>query len=236
MEGDSQGVNPREHWNPRHTVSVSTATDRTANGLMDTLLTLLDNYGLVLLFIVGFAEYSGVPIASVPVLIAAGSLAKIGGLSIPPVILAVTLGGLAADAAWYGLARWKGERLVGAACSLSPNPRVCMGNVEARVRQLGAPYIITAKFLPGVGNLIAPAAGFGGIPALRFLTLDFVALLLWANVYSGIGWIFSTQVESLILLAESYTRWLLLLLILLVGLGGTYRYMKIRLHAAAHAA
>jgi membrane protein DedA with SNARE-associated domain len=189
----------------------------------------------MLLFVVGFAEYVGVPIASVPVLIAAGGIARIGGLSMPPVILAVVLGALCADALWYGLARWKGERLVTAACSLSANPRVCIGNVESRVTRLGAPYIITAKFVPGVGNLIAPAAGFGGIPVVRFLMLDFVALLLWANVYSGIGWIFSNQVESLIILAESYTRWLLIVVILLVGLGGSYRYLKIRLHAAAHA-
>ena len=203
---------------------------------METLQTLLENHGLLLLFAVGFAEYTGVPIASVPVLIAAGSIARIGGLSMAPVVLAAALGGLSADALWYFMARWKGDRLVNAACSLSPNPRVCIGNVQARVTQLGGPYIITAKFLPGVGNLIAPAAGFGGLPAGRFLTLDFVALLLWANVYSGIGWVFSNQVESLIMLAGSYTRWILLLFVALVATGGTYRYLKTRWHAAAHAA
>ncbi|MFV1988008.1 MAG: DedA family protein [Gemmatimonadota bacterium] len=186
--------------------------------LMDTLLTLIEHYGLVLLFAVGFAEYTGVPIASVPV------------------ILAAALGGLTADALWYTLARHRGERLVNAACSLSPNPRVCIGKVQARVTQLGAPYIITAKFLPGVGNLIAPAAGLGEFPALRFLALDFVALLLWANVYAGIGWVFSNEVESLIMLAQSYTRWILVVAVALIATGGTYRHLKKRWHAAAHAA
>jgi len=202
---------------------------------MDALLGLLDTYGMLLLFAVGFAEYAGVPIASVPVLIAAGSVARIGGLPMPPIILGAAAGGLAADALWFWLARRKGQGLVNVACRLSPNPRVCIGGVAARVERVGAPYVLTAKFLPGAGNLIAAAAGLGGMRPGTFLGLDAVALMAWGFAYAGLGWVFSDQVESIIMVAGAYSRWLIVLAVGLVGVGATYRYLKSRHHAAVHA-
>lgn len=201
---------------------------------METLSTLIDSYGLLLLFGLGFVEYGGFPIASVPFLITAGSLARMGGLPMPGLIVAAATGGLLADAIWYGLARRHGDRVVGVACSLSSRPNACVGGVEARVTRLGAPYILTSKFVPGVGNLIAAAAGLGAFPALRFLGLDALALLLWASVYAGAGWVFAEQVESVIRVVTSYTAWALLVAVLLVALGGTYRYFKTRRHAPMH--
>jgi len=202
---------------------------------MDTLLTMIDSSGLLLLFGLGFAEYGGLPIAGVPFVIVAGSLTRPGAISMPAVIGSVAAGALLADAMWYGLARWRGDRLVGAACSLSPRPNACVGKVEAQVTRLGAPYILISKFIPGVGHLIAPAAGFGGLPVLRFLALDVVALLLWATVYAGVGWIFSDQVESVIRVVESYTSWALVIAVLLVAMGGVFRYLKTRRHGPLHA-
>ena len=115
---------------------------------MDSLLGFLESYGYWLFLAVGFAEYAGLPIASVPVLIAGGALASSGGLSLPAVAASAAAGGLLADAAWYGLARWKGERLVGVACGLSSNPRACVVGVERSVERLGSRYILSAKFLP----------------------------------------------------------------------------------------
>ena len=97
---------------------------------MDALLHILDSYGYALLFALGLAEYGGGPIASVPILIASGALARAGGLSLPLIVVSVAMGGLTADALWYGLARWKGCRLVSAACGLSSNRQAYVLGVE----------------------------------------------------------------------------------------------------------
>lgn len=203
---------------------------------METIVEIFDNHGPLLLFALGFAEYAGVPIASVPFLIAAGALSGTGGLGLATVVSLAAAGGFVADGAWYGLARWKGQKLVGAACGLSPNPRSCVTSVEAKVLRLGAPYILVAKFIPGAGNLVAPAAGFGRYPALRFLALDAAALFLWATAYSGLGRVFAARVEALIGLAETYATSVLLLGAALVAAGGTYRILKARAHDHGNAA
>jgi membrane protein DedA with SNARE-associated domain len=201
---------------------------------MDALLHILDSYGYALLFALGFAEYAGVPIASVPILIASGALAHAGGLSLPLIVGSAALGGLTADALWYWLGRWTGCRLVAAACALSSNRKACVLGVEERVTRIGVPYILSAKFIPGAGNLIAPAAGFGRVPAYRFLALDGVGLLAWATAYAGVGWLFSERVGSVIDWAMVYARWVLWgLPVLLVG-GAAWRYSKVRAHRGAH--
>jgi membrane protein DedA with SNARE-associated domain len=201
---------------------------------MDALVQILDSYGYALVFALGLAEYLGLPIASVPILIASGALARAGGLSLPLIVGSAALGGLSADVLWYGLARWKGCRLVTAACALSSNRQACVLGVEERVTRIGAPYILSAKFLPGAGNLIAPAAGFGQVPAHRFLTLDAAGLLVWAMAYAGAGWLFSDRVGSVIDWAMAYARWAVWGLPVLLAGGFAWRYSKIRAHRGAH--
>jgi membrane protein DedA with SNARE-associated domain len=203
---------------------------------METLTTIFDTYGYGLLLAVGFAEYVGVPIASIPVLVGAGALAAGGGPNLIGVATAAALGGFLADAGWYGLARWKGSRLVGAACGLSSNPRACVVGVEDRVMRLGSLYVLTAKFLPGAANLIAPAAGYAAFSPLRFLALDAVALIAWAFVYSTLGWLFSGQVEVVIMATVAYSRWALLASLVLISSAGAWRFVKMRRHQAHHPA
>lgn len=139
-----------------------------------------------------------------------------------------------ADAIWYRMARWKGTRLVGAACTLSSNPTVCISGVERSVARVGSRYVLTAKFIPGAGNLIAPAAGLAGFPAGRFLVLDGIGLLLWGTAYAGLGWVFSRQVEALVRLVETYTARALVLVAALIAAGIAARLFKRRAHAHGH--
>jgi len=162
---------------------------------MEDLLPFVEAYGYWVLLAVGFAEYAGLPVVSVPVLVAAGALSAGPALDPVPTAAMAAAGGLGADALWYGIGRWKGHRLVDVACRLSSHPASCVLGVEDRVAELGARLIVPSKFLPGVGNLVAPAAGFARIGAFRFLCLDAVALALWAAVYTGLGVLFSRQVS-----------------------------------------
>ena len=203
---------------------------------MESLLAFLDTYGYWLVLAVGFAEYSGVPIASIPVLIAAGALASAEGLSLPGVAVSAALGGLLADAGWYGLARWKGQGLVGVACGLSSNRAACVLGVQQRVTRVGSRYILFAKFIPGAGNLVAAAAGFGGFPMGRFLILDAAALALWSSAYSGLGWLFSSQTGAAIEIAVAYSRWVIGAAILLIAVFSVRRVIKAVRHSRMHAA
>lgn len=56
---------------------------------MEELSLILERHGVWLLFAVGFLEYAGAPIASVPILVVAGALAAMGDFPIAAVVASV---------------------------------------------------------------------------------------------------------------------------------------------------
>lgn len=202
---------------------------------MEGLLSFLEQHGYWLLAAVGFAEFAGAPIASIPVLMGTGALAAESGLHPVAVAASAAAGGLLADALWYGIARWRGQRVVGAACGLTSNPKACVLGVRDRVERVGGGYILAAKFIPGAANLIAPAAGLAGIRPLVFLAFDAAALAAWAGAYTFLGWLFSDEVEAVIAVVVRYSSWVLWLAVGAVAAAGIWRILRARRHARGHA-
>jgi membrane protein DedA with SNARE-associated domain len=203
---------------------------------MEQLAVLLERYGYGLVFAVGFLEYIGAPIASVPILVVAGALASMGILPLPGIIVAAALGGLASDLIWYTTARVRGRGLVDAVCGLATNPMACVTVVEKRLCSIGPVYLLPSKFLPGAGNLAAAASGYAGIELRKFVALDGMALLLWASAYSSAGWIFSAQVEQVIYWASGFTLLILGGAAGLITSAGVWRVLKVRMHRPHHEA
>lgn len=202
---------------------------------MAELIPLVEAYGLPLFFAVGFVEFIGLPLASVPILVAGGALARLSP-ELNPLLLvpATAAGGLLADAILYALVRWKGTATVSAACGLTSNPAGCVLKVEERVRSLGTGFIMGAKFVPGAGNLIGPASALAGTRTLRFLAADGAALLAWAGVYTAVGWIFRHQVEEILALILGSLGWVLPGALVLAGLAGLWRYWRVHSHTRLH--
>ena len=203
---------------------------------MEQFTLVFEQHGYLLLFGIGFLEFIGAPIAGIPLLIAAGGLAAVGGVSVPAIVLAAALGGLTADVVWYSAARFRGRGLVDTVCGLSSNPKACVLSVERRVASVGPWYLLPAKFIPGAGNMVAAASGFTGISLGAFLILDGLGLLAWASAYTGMGWIFSAQVEQMIQWASQFTIWIVALAALLIGAAGAWRVAKVRMHRVEHQA
>lgn len=203
---------------------------------MEQLTLLFEQHGYLLLFGIGFVEFIGAPIAGAPLLIAAGGLAAAGGGSIPLMVLAAGLGGYSADVLWYSTARLRGRGLVDTVCGLSSNPKACVLAVEKRVVAVGPWFLLPAKFIPGAGNLVAAASGFVPVSLGAFLILDGLGVMAWASVFTGVGWVFSDQVEGAVGWASQFSVWLVAVAGVLVGAAGAWRVLKVRAHRVGHEA
>lgn len=199
-----------------------------------TLTAFLDSYGYLALTVVGFAEFAGVPIASVPVMILAGALVASAALNPALVVLCVVAGALVADASWFLMVRWQGDRLVDAACGLTSSPDACVTAVGERVAKLGPAYVVPAKFIPGAGNLVAAGAALARMQPIRFVLYDGLALLLWASVWTGIGRLFANQVQGVVVWVEDYQRAALLVTVGLVAAAGAWRGVRVIRHRTEH--
>ena len=168
------------------------------------------------IFLIVLAEQLGLPIPSMPILVAAGAMAGTGRIGPVQVVLVVMAAALAGDLFWYELGRRRGRPVLKLLCHLSLEPDSCVRRTQDYFSRRGDWSIVIAKFVPGLNTLAPPLAGVIRMPIRRFLFLDLIGILLWSAGFVGLGFAFSEQLERVADYAEQMGR--LFPLLLVVGL------------------
>src|SRR6202162_1535014 len=139
---------------------------------MNSPLEFLVRHGYVLLLGWVFVEQIGLPIPSVPLLLAAGALAGAGRMNIFVALFITMFAALCADSLWYQLGRIKGIAILQLLCKISLEPDSCVRRTEGVFSRQGARSLVFAKFLPGVGAVAPPLAGVLHMRMASFTVLD----------------------------------------------------------------
>jgi len=180
---------------------------------MHRTLEFLIKHGYAVLVAWVFAEQLGVPVPSLPVVLAAGALAGAGRLSFWGSLALITLASIAADSIWYLLGKFKGIRILQFLCKISLEPDSCVRRTEGLFAKQGARSLLVAKFVPGLNTVAPPLAGIFHMRARKFFLFDAMGALLWGFSILGAGYVFSEQIESIAEYAERLGSWLAVLLI-----------------------
>ena len=180
---------------------------------MHRTLEFLLHHGYVVLLGWVFAEQIGLPIPSMPLLLAAGALAGTGHLSFFASLFYVMFAAVTADSIWYQLGRRKGIKILQLLCKISLEPDSCVRRTEGVFSKQGARSLLLAKFLPGLGTVAPPLAGIFHMRARRFLLFDAMGSLLWAGTFLGLGYVFSGELDWVAEHLASLGGWLLVLLL-----------------------
>lgn len=203
---------------------------------MAELSAIVAAHGYLALFVLGVAEFAALPVATIPILLAAGAVGAEGTLELPGVVVSVAAGGLVADLGWFSASRWRGTAVVDAACGLTARPDSCVLQVQHNVSRLGTLYVIFGKFIPGTAALLAAASGLTRIGWKRFLALDALALVLWATFYTGLGWILSDAVRPALVWMSGNLSLVLGGVALFIGGALFLRIRKFHAHRSMHEA
>jgi membrane protein DedA with SNARE-associated domain len=164
---------------------------------MNSTLEFLVRHGYVVLLAWVFVEQIGLPIPSVPLLLAAGALAGTGRMNFFAALFVSMFAAICADSMWYQLGRIKGIRILQLLCKISLEPDSCVRRTEGVFSRQGSRSLIFAKFLPGLGTVAPPLAGVFHMRPARFLMFDAMGTLLWAGSFLGVGFVFSGQIERI---------------------------------------
>lgn len=162
----------------------------------------LVTHGLPIIFGVVFLEQLGLPIPSLPWLLAAGALAAVGKFHWLLGLDATIIACLMADFFWYYLGRFRGAQVLGLLCRISLEPDTCVRRTVNVFTRHGWRGIVIAKFVPGMSTITPPLAGMSGIGLGRFLLLDAVGSFLYCGVFLLLGAMFSNQIAQIGLMAE----------------------------------
>jgi membrane protein DedA with SNARE-associated domain len=171
------------------------------------------HHGYVVLLAWVFAEQSGVPVPSIPLLLAAGALAGSHQLNLFASLFIVTFAAVSADSLWYQLGRRKGIKVLQVLCKITIEPDSCVRRTEGVFSRQGARSLILAKFLPGLSTVAPPLAGIFHMRPRRFQLFDAAGSFLWASTFLGLGYVFSGQIERIAEHAASLGGWLVVILV-----------------------
>jgi membrane protein DedA with SNARE-associated domain/rhodanese-related sulfurtransferase len=155
------------------------------------------------LFLAVLAQQVGLPLPSVVFLMAAGALSARGAMNPAIIFLLSVLGCLAGDGLWYWIGRKWGSKAMRLICRFTMDPRGCSKDAKQKFHRYGLAVLCVAKFVPGLDAVMPPLAGAEGVPLARFLPLDAVGSLLWSVFYTGLGYVFSNQLEAAIRWVEN---------------------------------
>ncbi len=163
---------------------------------MQSVLRFVLLHAYAVLFGVVFAEQVGLPVPAVPYLVAIGALSAQKLVSFKLALLLGMVASVAADLLWYELGRRKGTSVLRLLCRISIEPDSCVRKTEGLFARHGAWSFLYAKFIPGLGTVAPPLAGALRFPLSRFVALDSLGSLLWMGAYTGLGFLFSEQMEA----------------------------------------
>lgn len=164
---------------------------------MGHIIPFLLKHGYTVVFAGVLAEIIGVPISSVPLLLAAGAMSGSKQLSLPALVALSLAACLLADFGWYQLGRRRGFSILRILCRISLEPDSCVRRTEDRFARDGGRALLVAKFIPGLGTAAAPLAGLLRMKFVRFLVWDGAGSLLWAGSYLLAGYLFSPELNRL---------------------------------------
>jgi membrane protein DedA with SNARE-associated domain/rhodanese-related sulfurtransferase len=173
-------------------------------------------------------EQAGVPIPSVPLMLAAGTMSSAHKVHVALLIPLILLACLIADSIWWWLGRRFGSRVLDLLCRMSLDASTCVNRAQGSIARRGGVTLLFAKFVPGVSTIAAPIAGQSGMTYLDFAVYDTVGTLLWCIAWLFAGRFFGDLARRSSHFFATLTHFAVALVVLMIVGIIVYRYVQRR--------
>ncbi len=151
---------------------------------------LLNDYGLILLFVIVALESFGVPLPGETALIAAAVLAERGHFSIVAVIVVAAAAAIIGDNGGYWVGRTGGRKLLERLPIVRSYAPRLLPTGEKFFKRHGAKTVFIGRFVSVLRVTAAWLAGISQMPWWRFLAWNAAGGIVWAVVVGVISYYF----------------------------------------------
>ncbi|HQS37033.1 MAG: hypothetical protein B7Y16_02940 [Methylotenera sp. 24-45-7] len=145
----------------------------------------------VLLFAIIFVETGFVAMPFLPgdsLLFVAGAIAAVGGMSLPLLMILLTMAAIAGDAVNYSVGRWAGPKVFSWESSRWFN-KEAFNKTHAFYEQHGPITIVVGRFLPFIRTLTPFVAGVAEMSYRKFAFYNVTGGILWVCGLTGLGFL-----------------------------------------------
>lgn len=195
---------------------------------MQHVLTLVEQHGVLVVFLNALLAQSGLPLPIIPILLAAAALAQ-SNLQIIGIIIA-GIGGIAiADLFQYWCGLKFGRRFLGLLCRVSFSPDFCVRRTQEIFARVGPWSLVVAKFIPGLSLISVAMAGVTEMSVLTFLLLDLIGAMVFVSAFVALGMIFQNAITSLLNTLANYGTFGVVAVLAAIGLYVFVKWLQRRL-------
>jgi membrane protein DedA with SNARE-associated domain/rhodanese-related sulfurtransferase len=163
------------------------------------LVSLVAQYGLLIVSANVLVDQIGLPVPAYPTLVVAGAIAADGHLAAGPLFLLCVIACLVADCGWYLVGQIYGIQVLKLLCRISLEPDSCVSQTQSRFERWGINSLVIAKFVPGLAIIAPPLAGAMRIGWRKFVVLSTLSAAIWVGSGIAAGMLFRSQIEKLLL-------------------------------------
>jgi len=185
---------------------------------LDTLIRLIAEYGLLVVFVNILVQQLGAPVPGYPILLITGALAARGELNVLALLGTAVAACLIADSTWYAIGARSGRRVLRTLCRISLSPDGCVRQTESIFTRFGAPSLLVAKFIPGFASVATALAGAMRISRGAFLLFDALGAAIWVGVGLALGWLFAPAIREIAGGLAQFGQWGLMFIALVIAL------------------
>jgi membrane protein DedA with SNARE-associated domain len=162
---------------------------------MNAIVQFVVSHGYPIVFAAVFARQIGLPVPAPAFLIAAGALAASGNLGFVAVVDLAVLACVLADWVWYEAGRSWGDKVLRFIHHLARDPEAHGRRAKRIFAEYGPPFLVLARFAPGLDALAPPLAGTSRTPRICFLAFETVGAGLWSISYTTLGYVFNNRLD-----------------------------------------
>ena len=189
-------------------------------GLLDFVMSLLIDYGYLVIFAGAALDNFGLPASGDVVLFAGGFFANSGQAVLPLVMLAGFLGALFSDNAIYWIGRYGGRPLITRILKVRLLSFLLdaksLGKVERYFEEHGGKTVFVGRFGPGLRSMTPLFAGVSRMKYTTFLPYNLAAITFWAIAYTMVSYVFGEYWNELLAVAQNIGYGLVALVVLTV--------------------
>jgi membrane protein DedA with SNARE-associated domain len=190
------------------------------SGVLDFVTALLLTHGYLVIFLGAALDNFGLPSSGDIVLFAGGFFANNGQAALPLVMLSGFAGALVSDNSVYWIGRIGGRPLIDRILKIRLLQFLIneksLEKVERYFESHGGKTVFVGRFGPGLRSMTPLFAGVTRMGYFRFVPYNVAAALVWAVVYSLIGYVFGQYWSELLAVARSFGFSIVALVILVI--------------------
>tara|TARA_R110002124_G_scaffold281200_1_gene455234 strand:- start:1231 stop:1809 length:579 start_codon:yes stop_codon:yes gene_type:complete len=163
------------------------------NQTLEYLNHLISQYGYIILILFTFLEGE-------TIVIVAGVFVHSGALKFPLVVIASCLGAFIGDQFYFFLGRKYGTKIL----NKKPNLALKAQKITNIIDRYETLLIISFRFLYGLRTVTPIALGLSKVSYIKFLILNLIGSIIWALIFSYIGYLIAQSVIKLLGYVEYY--------------------------------